>query len=74
MMRTITLTGVGCVAAFVAGMAGTAGAAEPVPKELMTPNKRVAEATMRVGLSSTPQDFADALEEIPRPIRLLNER
>ncbi len=42
MMRMIGLTGIGCVAAL---LAGAAGAAEAVPKELMAPNKRVAEAT-----------------------------
>ena len=41
-MGMIGLTGIGCVAALIVGMAG---AAESVPKELMTPNKRVAEAT-----------------------------
>ena len=41
MMRLLGLTRMGCVAAL---LAGTAGAAAPVPKELVTPNKRVAEA------------------------------
>ena len=41
-MRMIGFTGMGCVAAFLAGVAG---AGEPAPKELMTPDKRVAEAT-----------------------------
>ena len=41
-MRMIGLTGIGCAAALLAGIAG---AAESAPKELMTPNKRVAEAT-----------------------------
>jgi len=40
-MRMTGLTGIGCVAAL---LAGTAGAAEPAPKERMTPGKRVAEA------------------------------
>jgi len=42
MMRMIGLTGIGCAAAL---LAGAAGAAEQAPKELMTPNVRVAEAT-----------------------------
>jgi len=41
-MRMTVLIGSGCVAAL---LAGAAGAAESAPKELMTPNKRLAEAT-----------------------------
>jgi len=43
MMRMIGLTGIGCAAALLAGAAGAAE--QQAPKELMTPNVRVAEAT-----------------------------